>query len=304
MKPNRQEFIYNNLLRAWQNEHKLRKLHTIKNKNCFLEDIRDLIHEIKTSMEAEKRSSIYNIHKKTIEMIRYMVSDLLDLRVEKILKATKSLKKIDENALFEMETQYYRQLLTAFRGYSKGKKMLVDGILTNGSLLVNKTSSSSNADFVSKSTEQPSKENLAHPPIRNNGPHPVKTGTEIKKPSETDIGSENLQESPVQLNDSESKSSSKNSSLITKTPATVVKEKERQNKIDPVNQTKVKTNYSPNSSKISHNFMILRILQHVDPLVGSDMKIYGPLEPGNIVFLPRINAEILIEEHFAVPISI
>ena len=57
------------------------------------------------------------------------------------------------------------------------------------------------------------------------------------------------------------------------------------------------------STSSSLQYMSLRISQAVEALVGEDMKIYGPLEPGNIVYLPVKNAQILIEENFAFPIE-
>ena len=70
MKPLRQEKIYLRLYRTWQLEHKQKKIATIPNKDCFIDDLQDLIQFLK-KLEAEaKKTLIKMVHRKTIQNIR------------------------------------------------------------------------------------------------------------------------------------------------------------------------------------------------------------------------------------------
>jgi DNA replication factor GINS len=50
-------------------------------------------------------------------------------------------------------------------------------------------------------------------------------------------------------------------------------------------------------------FMVLRFVQSIPALVGSDMKTYGPFEPEDIATLPPENARILIKQGVAVEVD-
>ena len=50
-------------------------------------------------------------------------------------------------------------------------------------------------------------------------------------------------------------------------------------------------------------FMVLRFVQGIPALVGSDMKTYGPFEPEDIATLPPENARILIKQGVAVEVD-
>jgi DNA replication factor GINS len=49
--------------------------------------------------------------------------------------------------------------------------------------------------------------------------------------------------------------------------------------------------------------MVLRFVQEIPALVGSDMKTYGPFEPEDIATLPPENARVLIKEGVAVEVD-
>ncbi len=52
-----------------------------------------------------------------------------------------------------------------------------------------------------------------------------------------------------------------------------------------------------------HSVMVLRFIQEIPALVGSDMKTYGPFEPEDIATLPTENARILIRQGLAVEVD-
>ena len=50
--------------------------------------------------------------------------------------------------------------------------------------------------------------------------------------------------------------------------------------------------------------MLLRFVQEIPAIVGSDMKTYGPFEPEDIATLPSENARILIKQGVAVEVEV
>jgi len=50
--------------------------------------------------------------------------------------------------------------------------------------------------------------------------------------------------------------------------------------------------------------ILLRFVQEIPAIVGSDMKTYGPFEPEDIATLPSENARILIKQGVAVEVEV
>jgi DNA replication factor GINS len=50
--------------------------------------------------------------------------------------------------------------------------------------------------------------------------------------------------------------------------------------------------------------LLLRFVQEIPAIVGSDMKTYGPFEPEDIATLPSENARILIKQGVAVEVEV
>ena len=59
-----------------------------------------------------------------------------------------------------------------------------------------------------------------------------------------------------------------------------------------------------NTEKESYNYTLIRFLKKTPPLVGIDLKNYGPFEKEDIAFIPYKNAIILLSEKFAEKIDI
>lgn len=55
--------------------------------------------------------------------------------------------------------------------------------------------------------------------------------------------------------------------------------------------------------KDSGRNMVVKLMKHVDELVGLDLVRYGPFETGDIASIPAVNAQILIADGNAVEIS-
>ncbi len=128
-----QEEIYLFLFRAWKHEVSSIKIGKVKDKDIILKDIKFLINKIKESIEKsdKKEKAIKRIHEKTLENILYMIKDFFDIRSEKILNLSRSLQIIDEETLFPVEKDYYKQLFLAFKGDSKTMKYLLASIENN-----------------------------------------------------------------------------------------------------------------------------------------------------------------------------
>ncbi len=156
-----QEEIYLFLFRVWKIEATSNKIGKIKEKDIILKDIKFLINKIKQSIEKsdKKEKAIKRIHEKTLENIHYMIKDFFDMRSEKILKLSRSLQKIDEEFLFPVEQEYYKQLYSAFKGDSKTMKYLLASIENNNNKNNNISTKSEertkpNQDFEYEETNQ------------------------------------------------------------------------------------------------------------------------------------------------------
>jgi DNA replication factor GINS len=62
-------------------------------------------------------------------------------------------------------------------------------------------------------------------------------------------------------------------------------------------------NLSKNEKNTKKNMMILRFIQEIPTLVGSDMQNYGPFAPEDIANLPTENARLLIKKEAAVEVD-
>ncbi|MEM1565868.1 MAG: hypothetical protein QXG11_03315 [Candidatus Bathyarchaeia archaeon] len=56
--------------------------------------------------------------------------------------------------------------------------------------------------------------------------------------------------------------------------------------------------------KSESKFVVLRILQRVPQIIGSDMKVYGPFKAEDIAILPFENAKILVKQGLATEINV
>jgi len=117
---------------VWQEAHKSQILSKIPHQESIIEQIQTLIQVLKTQLSENKQGPLSLIYQKTLDNLRYMAQDLLRLRKAKILNLTQGHQKIDETTLFPFEQAYYRQLYTAFKGYTVSKKGFVQSIENNG----------------------------------------------------------------------------------------------------------------------------------------------------------------------------
>ena len=128
-----QEEIYLFLFRVWKNEATSSIIGKIEDNNTFLKELQILIAKIKESIEKcdKQQKVVKKVHEQTLKNIRYMIKDFFNIRSEKILNLCKSLTKIDEELLFPVELDYYKQLYSAFKGDSNTKKFLLANFENN-----------------------------------------------------------------------------------------------------------------------------------------------------------------------------
>jgi hypothetical protein len=326
MKPRLQEKVYSSLYRTWLREALQADLAQIPNKDCFMEDLRELINDLKQSAVKTSNVILQNVYQKTIQNIQYMVSDLLKAREQKILKETQLVNKIDEKLLFSMEKAFYRQIYSAFKGYSKTNNLLMEGILTNGDLKhiqVNDANSSQIEKNEHKKETIQKRNPKVQTPSFNNGfkKNQSNTSGNIDRNQLTTniphFSTPNFEEMPNFSTDSttpqpnfgelapsaetnskpklDPKKSSKPLKLSSEDPKEAIQTKNAQNES--------RKHITPQPKLSNIEYITLRITHHVEPLVGEDMKIYGPFKPGNLVFLPKTNAQILIDENYALALS-
>ncbi len=127
---NTQEFktIYEELIFGWElecasdeitplPEAKLKKFMNFQKEIHQLEQ-----HAPPSDASEEDKSIIWELKKESSKNVDFIVNDLLAIRQEKIIQLSKKLEIIEENVLTLSEQQFYRSLLSAFKGYKKTKQ--------------------------------------------------------------------------------------------------------------------------------------------------------------------------------------
>jgi Gins51-like protein len=274
MNPQEQEKIYLTLLRTWSYEIGLASLTHSEDQKDLINDVRELVKHLKTQLEKSKIPEVELIFKKSIENIEYMLRDFLEMRAEKILILTKSNQKIEEQKLLPIETDYYRGLYSAFKGYSKTSKLYLNELeLKEKNTKVKPSTNNSNQNLTSDHEDEIISIDLAQ--IHNNSDE-----LNNKNPEEND---QDIKEIP------NSENSGRKTSYTDKSKQ--------------IYQTEHKLNQVPNSKKKIETsklkYIQLHVLEEVPAFVGADFEIYGPLHKEDIIYLPKKNGEILIEEKVA-----
>ena len=127
---NAQEFktIYEELIFDWELEcasEEITPLPEAKLKKFI--NFQKEIHQIEqhappSDASEEDKSIIWELKKESSKNVDFVLNDLLTIRQEKIIQMSKNLEIIEENALTLSEQQFYRSLLSAFKGYKKTKQ--------------------------------------------------------------------------------------------------------------------------------------------------------------------------------------
>ncbi|NHJ24108.1 MAG: hypothetical protein EAX89_06005 [Candidatus Lokiarchaeota archaeon] len=73
---------------------------------------------------------------------------------------------------------------------------------------------------------------------------------------------------------------------------------------DLTSEVKLPQTEIENEIKTDYNYILIRFIKKTPPLVGIDLKDYGPFEENDIANLPNQNATILLNEKFAEKIDI
>lgn len=117
--------IYSNLMAQWQTEcnwQELRKLSDDEFETYlkFQKQIHDLEHEAPPKdVDDTTRKIIWELKLNSGKIIDFLINDLLDLRQEKIIRMCRDLEIIDESLLTSTEYEFYKNVMSAFKGYRK-----------------------------------------------------------------------------------------------------------------------------------------------------------------------------------------
>ncbi len=130
MDPLVQDKLYTRLFRMWDRERTTPKILKIADNGGFLREISNLVTFLRTEVQKNSATNptLQFIYQKTIKNIQYMISDILELRAEKLLQFAKENKPVDQNSVFDFEWQYYQQLAPAFKGYSKSTQRIIQDL--------------------------------------------------------------------------------------------------------------------------------------------------------------------------------
>ena len=273
-----QDELYQNLYRAWKSELTGTDLRKINESSNFLLNIRQMYQNLSKVVSEEGKPLGRDLYKKLLYNIQFMLNDLLELRSEKILCATKQGKKIDESILLDLEIEYYRSLFTAYKGVNKYRSTIfLPDLLTEND---------PHSTITSRSSESP----IQYPQKIENSPIPEQISSTIS------INDNNLEKkNPITVTNSEPKISISKEEIpkITAIPE-INPEKSIEHQIStPSKVLPPKTLIRPST------YSTVRIIKTTPPLVGEDFEIYGPFKEEDIIYIPQRNAEILIEEKVA-----
>lgn len=266
-----QEKIYTQLFRAWNREVMSKKIQKIPDHENFLTQIRLLGDELHRQLKETGNFTIQLIIQKTLSNIEYMISDLLAIREEKIINVARSNLNFDENTLFSFEERFFDQIRPAFRGISKTKQQIQHPLLFSNII-------------TSHSDTTLEKENH----FRENRPIESKNDDlerfSVDSPKNVDNAefdfTDELSEDDLEIpeNDYSPDSSYKS-------------ENQENSNISAPNEEGSLT-----PPEIIQYQRILAV-KDIDPFVGMDFAIYGPILMGEIAFIPEINANIFLEEN-------
>ncbi|MHA1584729.1 MAG: DNA replication complex subunit Gins51 [Promethearchaeota archaeon] len=342
-----QERVYLKLYGLWHVSYSSSLIQTIEQKDSFFYQVGELLKELSDRNLKEKNPILKQIIQGSIENTNFMVKDILDLRANKIRKKCKNLEKINEEKLLSFELLFYRQLYSAFRGYSKSRKLIGQEIAIDeddepgalptiesennssqfeisDSFEPNDSFSDKNAANLSKNRDEGKVEiNGNTSTSAKNNPFAEDTSLSFNPspsldlslnsedpsedelfPSEEDIiFNTDDQDAPIKNNNDFGLISPSQSPSASQSP---LYSKPQNSSIPLEMESNSSSNKLDNSIKIERNikYLPIRLLSSISAIVGYDFQIYGPFHKGDISYLPKSNAEILIEEDLAIPISI
>lgn len=301
-----QDKIYIALVKYWRLSYKSANLVQILQKEQFIHNIRSLVSNIKVQHENTSDLLIREIYSKSLKNIHFMVRDLLDARLDRIICFCRQQKKINEDLLLPEEIDFYRGLFTSFRGYNASKNMVLDDILPHQTRKSQKKISPSGSSPGSKSTSleldaiSSDAESYSEKSLQNDEMIPIAGDS---------LGS-------IETNPLPEASKEELSDIPEEFPYDIDQEEEHFDEdfppaeiLDEMDAGMSEKIILPISSMTPQDYTTIqyttvRILSDISPIVGVDLEIYGPLNKEDVIFLPQKNAEILIEENLASALEI
>lgn len=115
---------FDRLIMVWESENNLADLGPLTDKDLdFFIDFQTEVHKQETENTQKSDPKLNAINKElqsnACEMVNFVINDLLDIRVEKILNNCRTQNRIEETLMTSSEIEFYRNLMTAFKGYKK-----------------------------------------------------------------------------------------------------------------------------------------------------------------------------------------
>ena len=336
-----QERVYLKLYGLWHASYSSSLIQTIELKDSFFHQVGELLKELSDRNLKEKNPIVKQIIQGSIENTNFMVKDILDLRANKIRKKCKNLEKIDESKLLSFELLFYRQLYSAFRGYSKSRKLIGQEIAIDeddepgalptiesenyssqfeisDSFEPNDSFSDKTAANLSKKREEGKVEiNGNASTSAKNNPFAEDTSLSFNPSPSLDLSlnSENSSEDEFYPSEEDIKFNTDDQDAPIKknndfgpisASQSPLSSKPKNSSIPLELESNSSSNKPNNAIKIERNikYVPIRLLSSISAIVGHDFQIYGPFHKGDISYLPTSNAEILIDEDLAISISI
>jgi hypothetical protein len=118
------KIAFDKLTMSWETESNSVDLYALTDKELeyymdFQKEVHNQESEKLPDTDAKTISIITELKSNSCDIVNFIINDLLDLRVEKIISNCRNLNRIEENLLTSSEIEFYRNLMSAFKGYNK-----------------------------------------------------------------------------------------------------------------------------------------------------------------------------------------
>jgi hypothetical protein len=116
--------LYEKLCYLWKSETQTEVIGKLTPKDLdmlmsFQKEIHESEGDIQANADDTIRTIISELKTNSCKMVDYLINDLLDVRQEKIIKHSRDLDPIDESFLTTSEREFYKNIMSAFKGYNK-----------------------------------------------------------------------------------------------------------------------------------------------------------------------------------------
>ena len=283
--------FYRFLKLCWKQEITFKdKIQEIENPDQLIPKTKELLSYI-AEQKAHLNTEVFKELLQTYyDRILFMINDFLAIRATKILEKTKNGEFVDEDFLLELELPFYNNLVTGFKGYRKTIRFALNHAKEKASDKI--------SIEVPKDPRHKKQTKTAEPDT-----HVLDEDLIDEEEYEdyladmlSNEGEVLVEEVPTPQAEMRAQVHKEQENTITQTEPPREKAITQEISSDQIARP---TNYNREVEMTA-----VRFLTNVKSLVGQDFRVYGPFKQGDVVYLPKTNAEILENDEAVKPIKI